>query len=79
VLGFAAAVMTASKTLLYFLNEACSGWKNVAHNEWTTLVPLYILMNGIWLALSLYMTYVFGAEILEGLDAASGVEIKKEE
>jgi hypothetical protein len=43
--GFAAAVMTASKTLLYFLNEACSGWKNVAHNEWTTLVPLYFMMK----------------------------------
>jgi hypothetical protein len=45
VMGFAAAVMTTSKTLLYFLNEACSGWKNVAHNEWTTLVPLYLMMK----------------------------------
>jgi hypothetical protein len=35
--------------------------------------------SGIWLALSFYMTYVFGAETLEGLDAASGVEMKKEE
>ncbi|KAF2817687.1 uncharacterized protein BDZ99DRAFT_484469 [Mytilinidion resinicola] len=79
VIAFVASVMTASKTVLYFLNEACSGFKNVRHNEWVVLVPLYIATNGIWLVMSSYMTYVFGAEIIEGLDAASGVNSKKDQ
>lgn len=45
VLGFVGAVMTASKTVLYGLNEACGGWKNVKHNEWVVLIPLYVVMK----------------------------------
>ncbi|KAF2502397.1 hypothetical protein BU16DRAFT_7248 [Lophium mytilinum] len=79
VIAFAASVMTASKTVLYFLNEAGSGFKNVGHNEWVVLIPLYIVMNGLWFIMSFYMTYIFGAEIIEGLDAASGADSKKDQ
>jgi len=79
LIAFSASIMTWSKTLLYFLNEACSNFKNVKHNDWATLIPLYIVMNGLWFTLSSYMVYVFGAEIIEGLDAASGVDSKKDQ
>lgn len=33
------------------------------------------LFSGLWIVLPTYMIYVFGAEILEGLEAASGVSV----
>jgi hypothetical protein len=44
--GFAATSLTTAKTILYFLNEAFSGWRHVSHNSWGTLIPLYLLPNG---------------------------------
>jgi hypothetical protein len=34
------------------------------------LIFLWIIPNGAWLVFPLYMLYVFGQEILEGLDTA---------
>ncbi|KAI9695060.1 MAG: hypothetical protein M1820_008953 [Bogoriella megaspora] len=43
VVGFAAATMTFSKTFLYGLNEAFSGWSHVRQNEWTELIMYWII------------------------------------
>lgn len=43
VIGFAAAVMTVSKTLLYWLNESFSGFDNIGHNKPWDLVLLWII------------------------------------
>ncbi|KAF2494843.1 hypothetical protein BU16DRAFT_426731, partial [Lophium mytilinum] len=72
MVGFAAAVMTLSKTILYGLNEAYSGWSNVGHNEWINFVFLWIIPNGAWLVASALMTFAFGREILQGLSLAAG-------
>ncbi|KAF2196018.1 hypothetical protein GQ43DRAFT_476694 [Delitschia confertaspora ATCC 74209] len=73
VIGFAAAVITLSKTMLYYLNEYYSGFENIKHNSWPVLIGLYGIMNGLWILFPAYMTYVFGAEIIEGLDIAANV------
>ncbi|KAF2091567.1 hypothetical protein K490DRAFT_33011 [Saccharata proteae CBS 121410] len=73
LVGFAAAVMTLSKTVLYWLNEYFSGFENIGHNSFSRLLFLWIIPNGAWLAVPSYMIYVFGQEILQGLDAAAGV------
>ncbi|KAL6713520.1 hypothetical protein ACLMJK_008985 [Lecanora helva] len=70
--GFALSVMTLSKTLLYVLNEACSGFDNIGHNEWPQMVFLWIIPNGSWIVLPAYMTYAFAKDILNGLAKASG-------
>lgn len=70
--GFAAAVMTVSKTVLYWLCEYYSGFANTGHNELTRLILIFIIPNGAWLVLPSYMIYVFGTEILQGLATASG-------
>ena len=41
--GFALAVMTLSKTCLYLLNEAFSGFKHIGHNDAFTLITQYII------------------------------------
>ncbi|KAI9804864.1 MAG: hypothetical protein M1825_001233 [Sarcosagium campestre] len=67
LVGFTAAIMTLAKTALYFLNEYFSGFSNISHNHFTSLLFFYIIPNGFWVILPTYMTYVFGQEILEGL------------
>jgi hypothetical protein len=42
------------------------------------LILLWIIPNGMWLIWPLYMMYVFGQEILQGLEmAAEGGEARK--
>ncbi|KAK7941007.1 C6 transcription factor [Apiospora aurea] len=80
LLAFTAAVMTVSKTVLYWLNEYYSGFDNIGHNSIQDLIPLWIIPNGAWLIFPSYMIYVMGNEIIEGLTAASsgGAAIKSE-
>ncbi|GME54129.1 hypothetical protein GTA08_BOTSDO03529 [Neofusicoccum parvum] len=71
LLAFAASVMTLSKTVLYWLNEYWSGFENIGHNDLMSLVFLWIIPNGLWLIFPTYMIYVFGGEIVQGLEVAS--------
>ncbi|KAF2114516.1 hypothetical protein BDV96DRAFT_100208 [Lophiotrema nucula] len=71
LIGFAASVMTLSKTVLYYFNEYFSDFQNVRHNDWLTLFLFYGVMNGLWVIFPAYMTVVFGTDIMEALDIAS--------
>ncbi|KAM7189248.1 hypothetical protein V8F20_010252 [Naviculisporaceae sp. PSN 640] len=78
LIGFSAAVMTVSKTVLYWLNEGFSGFDNIGHNTLGNLIFLWIIPNGLWLIFPSYIIYEFGTEIVRGLDQASAVPIKSE-
>ncbi|KAI1655052.1 hypothetical protein F4813DRAFT_187750 [Daldinia decipiens] len=79
VLAFSAAVMTLSKTALYWLQEYFSGFDNVGHNSMPDLVLMWIIPNGLWLIFPSYIIYVMGGEIIDGLTAAStGTAVKSE-
>ncbi|KAI1799539.1 hypothetical protein F4811DRAFT_93480 [Daldinia bambusicola] len=79
LVAFSAAVMTLSKTVLYWLQEYFSGFDNIGHNSVPDLILLWIIPNGLWLIFPAYIIYVMGGEIIEGLSAAStGVAIKSE-
>ncbi|KAK0747354.1 hypothetical protein B0T21DRAFT_379427 [Apiosordaria backusii] len=41
--GFAAGVMTESKTVLYWLNEACSDFENIGQNDLWRLIFIWII------------------------------------
>ncbi|PHH80746.1 hypothetical protein CDD82_1537 [Ophiocordyceps australis] len=71
LLGFSAAVMTLSKTVLYWMNEYYSGFDNIGHNAFVQLLFLWIIPNGAWLVGSTYMIWSLGSDILKGLEAAS--------
>ncbi|KAK6842234.1 hypothetical protein PG990_005780 [Apiospora arundinis] len=43
LLAFTAAIMTLSKTVLYWLNEYYSGFDNIGHNSIQDLIPLWII------------------------------------
>ncbi|KAF1924008.1 uncharacterized protein M421DRAFT_73793 [Didymella exigua CBS 183.55] len=78
LIGFTAAVMTLSKTVLYYFNEYFSKFENVAHNDWFTIFLFYGVMNGLWVIFPAYMTIVFGSDILCALDHAAEVREKEE-
>ncbi|KAI0841619.1 hypothetical protein F5Y06DRAFT_194904 [Hypoxylon sp. FL0890] len=79
LMAFSAAVMTLSKTVLYWLNEYFSGFDNIGHNSLPDLILLWIIPNGLWLVFPSYLIYVMGGEIIEGLTIAStGATIKSE-
>lgn len=79
LLAFSAAVMTLSKTVLYWANEYFSHFSNIGHNATQDLILLWIIPNGAWLIFPTYMIYAMGGEILDGLTAASsGLSIKTE-
>ncbi|KAF1843061.1 uncharacterized protein K460DRAFT_367993 [Cucurbitaria berberidis CBS 394.84] len=77
IIGFAAAVMTLSKTVLYYFNEYYSDFGNIRHNDWLTILFFYGVMNGLWVIFPAYMTVVFGTDILQGLDIAAASSSKK--
>ncbi|KAK4942064.1 hypothetical protein LTR10_018100 [Elasticomyces elasticus] len=74
LLCFAGAVMTVSKTLLYWLNEAFSGFDNIGHNSLYYLIVLWIIPNGAWIIASSYMIFVLGKDILESMDGERNQE-----
>ncbi|KAK4943578.1 hypothetical protein LTR10_016872 [Elasticomyces elasticus] len=61
---FSAAVMTLSKTILYWFNEYFGGFANIGHNTPWNLVLLWIIPNGLWILFPIYMIYVLGQEML---------------
>ncbi|KAF2433229.1 hypothetical protein EJ08DRAFT_584285 [Tothia fuscella] len=77
LIGFATSIMTLSKTLLYWLNEYHSGFAHIGHNDFVSLLFLWIIPNGAWILFPTYMTYVFGSEIFQGLEMAAGLPPKK--
>ncbi|TVY37916.1 hypothetical protein LOCC1_G006722 [Lachnellula occidentalis] len=72
LVGYSAALMTFSKTVLYWLSEYFSGFDNIGHNSLLDLIFLWIIPNGAWLVGSGYIMYVTGIEIMQGLTIAAG-------
>ncbi|KAM3418234.1 hypothetical protein BST61_g4235 [Cercospora zeina] len=71
VLGFSVASLTFFKTVMYWVLEYFNGFQNIGHNDWGTLILMWIIPNGAWLIGPSYMMYVFGTELLEGLEIAA--------
>ncbi|KAK2598073.1 hypothetical protein QQS21_005784 [Conoideocrella luteorostrata] len=76
MIAFSAAVMTLSKTVLYWMNEYFSGFGNIGHNDLISLIFLWIIPNGLWLIGPTYMIWTMGAEILDGLEDATHVKVE---
>ncbi|OJD25697.1 hypothetical protein ACJ73_02928 [Blastomyces percursus] len=79
LVAFSASVMTVSKTVLYGLNEACSGFDNVRHNSFWILIFLWIIPNGLWIVFPSYASFYFGNEILNAIEPPSGLAYTNED
>ncbi|PGG96399.1 hypothetical protein AJ80_09835 [Polytolypa hystricis UAMH7299] len=69
---FSSCIMTVSKTVMYGLIEAFSGFQYIGHNDVLTLIFLWIVPNGFWIVFPSYAAYFFGREILGAMESAGG-------
>ncbi|KAI0542195.1 hypothetical protein GGR58DRAFT_300218 [Xylaria digitata] len=74
LVAFSAAVMTLSKTLLYWLCEYYSGFDNIGHNSLPDLIFLWIIPNGAWLIGPTVMIHELGNELVNNLAGGAGVK-----
>ncbi|KAI3336633.1 hypothetical protein HD806DRAFT_528228 [Xylariaceae sp. AK1471] len=74
LVAFSAAVMTLSKTLLYWLCEYYSGFDNIGHNAAKDLLFLWIIPNGAWLIGPTIIIYELGSDIVNNLTGGAGVK-----
>jgi len=74
VVGFAAIVMTLSKTVLYWMQEYFCGGCAVGHNTTRDLIVYWIIPNGLWLVVPSAIVYVLGRDIANALKFSSARE-----
>jgi hypothetical protein len=69
LVGFAVALMTLSKTVLYFMIEAATGHANTRHNSGLDYALAYLLPNSLWILVPSAIVYTLGGAILKKLGA----------
>ena len=77
-LWFSVLLCTFAKTVLYALVEIGDGGGGVKHNDWFTIVFLYIIPNNVWTVVpGYYVFFVFGPAILNLIpDAKKSISTK---
>lgn len=71
LIGFASAVMTLSKTVLYWAQEYYCNGCSVGHNNIYDLVVFWIIPNGLWLIVPSFVIWRLGKDINTSLRVAS--------
>ena len=64
IMALIVSTMTCSKTILYFLMEVVSGFKNTAHNDNFTLFLLYVFPNGVWIFVPGAVVFVLSSRFI---------------
>ncbi|KAI7866061.1 hypothetical protein BDF14DRAFT_1818162 [Spinellus fusiger] len=64
LIGFSGALLTLSKTVLYWLVEAFSGMAHTGHNSATNFVGLWMIPNGLWIVFPALIVRHLGKDIL---------------
>ncbi|WVQ84840.1 uroporphyrinogen-III C-methyltransferase [Cryptococcus sp. DSM 104549] len=67
LVGFAGALMTCSKTVLYFLQEWFCGWCNTGHNSAWNFWMVWVATNGTWILMPGVVSVVLGRFIAASL------------
>ncbi|CCM00461.1 uncharacterized protein FIBRA_02494 [Fibroporia radiculosa] len=70
LVGFASAVMTLSKTILYWLQEYYCNGCSVGHNSLQDLIVLWVIPNGLWLLVPSIIIWRLGKDISGALRLA---------
>ncbi|KAF4610077.1 hypothetical protein D9613_010469 [Agrocybe pediades] len=70
IVGFAAATMTLSKTILYWAQEYYCGFCAIGHNTWSDLFFLWIIPNGLWIVVPTFIVIRLGKDLINSLNFA---------
>ncbi|KIY65816.1 hypothetical protein CYLTODRAFT_432071 [Cylindrobasidium torrendii FP15055 ss-10] len=77
LVGFASALMTLSKTVLYLLNEFYCNFCSIGKLGLRDLIQFYILPNGFWIVVPTLIVASLGREIASRLVSQHTVEKAK--
>ncbi|KAG8905593.1 hypothetical protein FRB99_008591 [Tulasnella sp. 403] len=69
-IGYSAALMTLSKTLLYWLQEYYCDYCSAGHNSFADLLQYWIIPNGLWVVFPAYIVYVLGSDVVKSIRVA---------
>ncbi|CAM0141902.1 hypothetical protein VKS41_004396 [Umbelopsis sp. WA50703] len=78
LIGFSGALMTLSKTVLYWLNDACSGWSHTRHNDPQTLILLWVIPNGAWIVVPAFIVWALGKDLKSRIEGSTSNTIKND-
>ncbi|EJD37893.1 hypothetical protein AURDEDRAFT_72744 [Auricularia subglabra TFB-10046 SS5] len=73
IIGLSSAVMTISKTVLYWTQEYYCNFCAVGHNS-VGLLLLWIILNGTWLVIPTFVILRLSKDITRSLSVAAGVK-----
>ncbi|KAJ7100757.1 hypothetical protein B0H15DRAFT_1018075 [Mycena belliarum] len=76
LIGFAAATMTLSKTVLYWLQEYYCNYCAVGHNSLRDLIVYWIIPNGFWLLLPTLILIQMSKDLAADLHLAQKARVK---
>ncbi|PPQ99408.1 hypothetical protein CVT24_005395 [Panaeolus cyanescens] len=76
IIGFGSALMTLSKTVLYWAQEYYCGYCAIGHNDFWSLVFLWIIPNGLWIVVPSFIVYQLGKDLSQSLNFAARQQVK---
>ncbi|KIM43537.1 hypothetical protein M413DRAFT_443464 [Hebeloma cylindrosporum] len=71
LIGFGAALMTLSKTILYWAQEYYCGFCAIGHNTTSNLFFLWIIPNGLWIIIPAFIVAQLGKDFVKSLNLAA--------
>ncbi|GAA6015573.1 hypothetical protein JCM10207_008131 [Rhodosporidiobolus poonsookiae] len=71
LVGFTSSAITASKTVLYYLNDQQAGWAHTGHNSRWNWWTLFFFPSSFWLLFPSLLVIVYGRQIARTLRAAA--------
>ncbi|KIJ64001.1 hypothetical protein HYDPIDRAFT_91287 [Hydnomerulius pinastri MD-312] len=76
LVGFAAATMTLSKTVLYWAQEYYCGGCAIGHNTAKDLIVYWIIPNGFWIIVPSFIVWQLGKDIAGALIVTDRSSVK---
>ncbi|TFK34652.1 hypothetical protein BDQ12DRAFT_738062 [Crucibulum laeve] len=76
IVGFGAALMTLSKTILYWAQEYYCDYCSIGHNSAWNLFVYWIIPNGLWIVVPIFIVAQFGKDLVDSLNLAARVSVK---
>jgi hypothetical protein len=76
LVGFTAAIMTLSKTVLYLAQDYFCGYCSTGHNDLRTLIIFFAIPNGFWIVFPTLIALRLSKDIATSLSLADAASMK---
>jgi len=74
LVGWTAASLTLSKTVLYIAQDYFCGWCTLGHNKLRDLVLIFVIPDGAWVVGPAIVMLILGKDLVNSLKVAHRVQ-----